>query len=713
MISPDAPINNRADDTLGRGPFAKALAEALLNFGGDDSFVIGVHGKWGTGKSSVLNLLVEELSTVSAKKSQTVDVMRFNPWNFSDQNQLVLQFLRQFAGHLQSLDKGTRAKLKVLLEKLDKYTAALAPPLEAMGMHGKLISTVIGTAKRAVLGGQDVDSLFLAVSEQLRALKRKTVVIVDDIDRLTASEIRQVFQLVKLSARFPYVVYVLAFDRDAVADALSEHVESSGEEYLEKIVQVSFDLPPINADAMSLMINQAIEKLVEAYPSPHFDNQRYAELFHSGFRRNFESLRDLRRFINGLEFGFGMIAREVNGVDFIGIEALRVFYPKVFDVIRRNKETFAGHIDEITRDKGSEAFRSEVDQKFKSAGASVEDSRELVMQLFPKLQYAYGNTLYGHNSETLWEKSQRVCTSRYFDFYFQLVVPEGEISASEIEAIIESTAKQNDLIKNLLTCADSGRLKPALESFRARFKTVPTDYLPNVVGALLEVGDRAKHEGSMIAGRIPEFLYVSWALFDCLDLIRPQDRVAIIEKAFRVTDGVGTAADLIIAIERINAEHSGKYGEFDTEALSKLKKLVVTRIQEIAPNQDLLLRKDLLPKILYSWRSWGGESEENAYVAKLLSSDQHFVRFLDKFIYQTTSIGGGEKVVRTRSKFSIGSLAKVAEIDTVTARLASIDDASLSSHNKSIVEVARKSFDKFKQSGRKPEEFENQPDFED
>jgi predicted KAP-like P-loop ATPase len=101
MISPDSPITRQKDDKLGRASFAKALAKAVLDFDGEDSFVVGIHGKWGTGKSSVLNLLVEELAVLSAARSQTVDVLRFNPWNFSDQNQLVLQFLRQFVAHLR------------------------------------------------------------------------------------------------------------------------------------------------------------------------------------------------------------------------------------------------------------------------------------------------------------------------------------------------------------------------------------------------------------------------------------------------------------------------------------------------------------------------------------------------------------------------------------------------------------------------------------
>jgi predicted KAP-like P-loop ATPase len=715
MISPDSPITKQKDDKLGRASFAKALAKAVLDFDGEDSFVVGIHGKWGTGKSSVLNLLVEELAVLSAARVQSVDVLPFNPWNFSDQNQLVLQFLRQFTAHLRKLESSGTAGLKTLLENLDQYATALAPPLDAIPVlkHLNLFAAGIRIATKTIAGGKDVDSLFATVSRQLRDMKRKTVVIIDDIDRLTAAEIRQVFQLVKLSARFPYVVYVLAFDRDAVANALSGLGVTSGEEYLEKIVQVSFDLPPISEQTMTLMISEAIEKIVATYPSAHFDNHRYNNLFHSGLRRSLSSLRDLRRFINGLEFGFGMIAKEVNGVDFIGVEALRVFYPKVFDAIRRNKEIVAGHIDVFERDKGADTFRARVDEMFTSAGADIEACKSVVVELFPKLQYAYSKTLHGADFESQWEKALRVCTTRYFDFYFQLVVPEGEVSAAEIDKTLESTDNQNELVPNLVRYVETNRLRPALETFRTRLKSLHAQRLANVLGALLEIGDRAKHSGSMIAGQMPEVLYVSWAIFDVIDLLPRQDRVATLEDRFRATDGVGTAADLIVTIKAINEKEGQKYGEFDDQALSRLQSVVVDRIRLLSETGGSLLHKDFLPKILFSWKTWGDATEAATYIANITSSPKDFIVFLDKFIYQTTSVGGGEKAARINNKLNIRAIAEVTDIGAIIKRIESVDDQTLSADEKAIVDIARESVRKFQKSGLPPEKFGQGPDLND
>ena len=51
------------------------------------------------------------------------------------------------------------------------------------------------------------------VEKALAALDRPLVVVVDDIDRLTYAEIRDIFTLVRLTANFPNVIYILAFDQ--------------------------------------------------------------------------------------------------------------------------------------------------------------------------------------------------------------------------------------------------------------------------------------------------------------------------------------------------------------------------------------------------------------------------------------------------------------------------------------------------------------------
>ena len=86
----------------------------------------------------------------------------------------------------------------------------------------------------------------------------KILVVIDDIDRLSNEQIRLVFQLVNAVAGFPNTIYLLSFDKDIVSRALEDVQGCNGQEYLEKIIQVPFDVPPVD---ISRLYNVLFEKL--------------------------------------------------------------------------------------------------------------------------------------------------------------------------------------------------------------------------------------------------------------------------------------------------------------------------------------------------------------------------------------------------------------------------------------------------------------------
>ena len=98
------------------------------------------------------------------------------------------------------------------------------------------------------------------IIKKLKEEKLKIVVAIDDIDRLSEEEIVAVFQLVKALADFPNTVYLLAFDREVVVQALEKVQSGKGEAYLEKVVQVPFEIPSPN---MTSIHNAFFSKLDE------------------------------------------------------------------------------------------------------------------------------------------------------------------------------------------------------------------------------------------------------------------------------------------------------------------------------------------------------------------------------------------------------------------------------------------------------------------
>ena len=97
MISPDLPIMKSSEDKLNRESFAKSLANVILQSAFPTSFTVGLYGAWGSGKTSLLNMVIEQIE----RSSTDVVILRFNPWLCSDPKQLITQFFKQLASAIK------------------------------------------------------------------------------------------------------------------------------------------------------------------------------------------------------------------------------------------------------------------------------------------------------------------------------------------------------------------------------------------------------------------------------------------------------------------------------------------------------------------------------------------------------------------------------------------------------------------------------------
>jgi hypothetical protein len=715
MFSPDAPIQSAKEDLLDRANFASVLTRAIAGTSGSDSFVIGIHGKWGSGKSSVLNLIIEQIrdrnDTVGSDEERLYP-LRFNPWKFSDQNQLVFQFLKQFRAHLLKFQGTAKKNIERIVDVLDDYADALAPPLELIPYGGKILSYGVKFAfrgARKLLGsGKEIEDIFDQLASQSAALKRRTVVLIDDIDRLNASEARQIFQLVKLTARLPYLTYVLAFDRSAVAAALQEAGVSSGEEYLEKIVQVTFELPAISNATLSSFITQGIDSLLTQYKPASFDSHRFGNFFHGGFRSTFGSVRHVRRFLNGLEFGLSLIGHEVNGVDIIGIEALKTFYPRTYDVVRNNKELFAGHVDPLTKELGAPDYRKKLDEVLIPTKELNGNLTNLLIDLFPKIEYAYSldHTMYVDRSETEWEKTFRVATARYFDLYFQLTLAPSEVSVAELSRLIHECSNESKCSASLRKITGQGKLKATMDSLRFRLQEVRPENLPALLGALIGTGDIAGESGAVFAGQIPEYWHVRWAIFDVLDRIPAGDRPGVLLEIARRVFAPKTMVNVISLIEEVRRKEK-KYEEFTDTQLTALKNAVAERIKNATASGEIPAVPEALSALLYAWRQWGNPAEAGVYVQSLTDTDDKLARFLNRFIYQTHSAALNEKVMTTHNKLAMKQLSESLDVNVLRERLSHVDLQPMNDENRDVIKFTLEQLEQMHEKGFTPEQFDN------
>lgn len=238
----DHPIETFDQDELDRSRTALALADELASLDARYGAVAAITGPWGSGKTSLMNLVATELRT-----RPDVRVVEFNPWLFSGAEELASLFLNELAAQLVDLESRTDSARRVsggIAQAIGTYSSLLGglKLIPGVGSMKEAFDSTLQAATGLLQGDQSVAALRRKTLKTLSELDGRIVVLVDDIDRLTRSETRQLFRTVRLTASFPNVIYLLCLDRQVVERALDED-GFSGRAYLEKILTITCAVP--------------------------------------------------------------------------------------------------------------------------------------------------------------------------------------------------------------------------------------------------------------------------------------------------------------------------------------------------------------------------------------------------------------------------------------------------------------------------------------
>jgi predicted KAP-like P-loop ATPase len=185
------------------------------------------------------------------KQRHTLQI-RFSPWLIAGRAELASAFLSELARSLgEKLGSEVRDSFAQLLERLSEFAPLAGAGLDlatGAGIGRVLSSSVAWSSKftARLTSGPTVDQLREKLRTSLRKLSNQRIlVIIDDLDRLTASEAVEMVSLVKSLGDLPNVIYLLSFDQGNLVKLLSEGTKLNGSDYLEKIVQYPVHLPPV------------------------------------------------------------------------------------------------------------------------------------------------------------------------------------------------------------------------------------------------------------------------------------------------------------------------------------------------------------------------------------------------------------------------------------------------------------------------------------
>jgi predicted KAP-like P-loop ATPase len=213
----DTPITLPEHDRFGFDPLARALARSIANIAQPEGTVFAINGPWGSGKSSVLNLIKHHLA--AAPSDPPIQIVNFACWWYRGEEAMTLAFLQELFGALKpALPEHAQAELTKLAKRLLKAKDLLGPIMAALGADAgaELAKGAASALEKFLTGDEPVDAQQARLSGELSKQPRRFLVVIDDLDRLMPDEALQVFRLIKSVGRLPNVMYLLAFDRDVL-----------------------------------------------------------------------------------------------------------------------------------------------------------------------------------------------------------------------------------------------------------------------------------------------------------------------------------------------------------------------------------------------------------------------------------------------------------------------------------------------------------------
>ncbi len=409
----DADISELGQDRLSRGNFCREVSRLIDSVPiGAHSTVFGLVGPWGSGKTSVLNLVTKEL-----KRQGNIAVAQFSPWAVSDSSSLLVEFFAALLGAHESLKGASRRRT---FAKLARKTM---PVIGSLGVVGK----TVGASLEVLLKDGSWAEQFARLDRIIGSSGARVLITVDDVDRLHGVEVLTLLKTIRLLGRFRNVHYLLAYDHDALAEALSPSLGGSSDrasEYLEKIVQYPLSIPPAQESQLKGILDQGLQSLFHDDVTAVVSGAegRFDYIYNTQMTNWLTTVRSVKRFVAQSRHYYELVAGDVDVADFLILTFLRLHFPKVYDRLPTWRSELLGEtVSGNQRDKAVWLDR------IQKAGVDEDNCArlwELLKWVFPN---AAGNVSSSSNLK-------RIANKHYFQRYFVFGIPEDDVSDVQVNA---------------------------------------------------------------------------------------------------------------------------------------------------------------------------------------------------------------------------------------------------------------------------------------
>ena len=642
----DKAIESSEQDLLGRVTFSKQLGEAIYKYDGKDGLVLGVFGKWGTGKTSILNMVVNEINYLSDNDDDSPIIVNFSPWNYSDKDNLISLFFRVLKNKL-NMDKyeETRKKIgKALTDYSDALDALALVPMVGSGL-ATILKTIAKAQGAELSKDVDIDTTKENLETVLGDTNQKIVVIIDDIDRLTNTQIRDIFQLVKQVGNFPNIIYVLSMDRDVVCRALESVHDIDGAEYLEKIVQIPFEIPALLKPRLREIFLTNLENTVKTISdNPKIDQSYWSEVFTNCIEPYIETLRDVNRVINTFQFRYKILYEETAFEDMVALTTIEVLDPQLYQWIGRNKDllcsTYSHSFSALFRNKSD--YRTSIYEELKKLAINTDIGIKFLTTLFPVFANDIDERSVRYTSSNIRE-TMRVAQEERFDSYFMFDLKGIPVPRYVINDCINEMAL-NNLITTITQINNDGNIEYFIDELRSLVDTIPYNRLGLLSSVILNNLYTFSNNSGFLS--LSAYTKAEFLTFDIMSRIDDEnERYSLIKNALENInkEQLGTLASFINRIELSHGRLAGKEESIEKQLITlqhliDIEPVYVSKIYEITQSELIIDIRDF-HMAFYLWECLD-KDRARTYLNNILKEDHNILKFICAIASRWTSSNG-------------------------------------------------------------------------
>jgi len=404
MIFPDNPILTHENDQLGLHVSSDYVANLIVEHGREssESFVLGINGERGEGRSSFMHLLEESIR--NQNPHLTSGTLFINPWLFHTSSDMIKNIFEEYAQKVkEQVDNSLDEPIKKYGKTIAEYVNNSVELQVSEGPFSLKIGRV-GNKKR-----EEKENQLAHIRNQIQKksgdLKTPIILFVDHIDQLDPIKAKFLIRTLETIRReFPYTTIVLTYDIENLAEKLTEPEEGIiGQDVVNALVDVPYVLPKPSTKETFEMAKHTFDKVFQAvgtyknsvsYSIDDFlKKDTIADVLSQHIPFILETPREIKQCASSLCLNLRVVEDAIDPIDMLAIHILKFKFPAFYYKMKHRDYIFLVNLDGA-KNESTENFQSEdqLIQKYKDYLKAFLDKKHrkpvdrLCKQLFPQLR---------------------------------------------------------------------------------------------------------------------------------------------------------------------------------------------------------------------------------------------------------------------------------------------------------------------------------------